>query len=297
MKIIFYIGLISNIFSMAIAQNKQDTKKPLTIQWTSIAGVLISDGVTNLGFDLIFTKPELKHWIFNAPLLPNDTLLEKKVQQFQIKKLDALFISHTHCDHAVDTPWFSAKFHTPIYGTVSIQRLAKGYEFITKKPVFLKDMVARQTITVGEFKITPFARTHAPIIQWLDWHFLVGDVPENTQLKFYDYYTGDTWSYLIEHPRGSIYVDQGGHPKKEILDSLPKIDVAVLGTANKKSLEDWITGYAKKIQPKVIMPVHYDWFFLSWPDDPFIMPRMQLEEIGVELSKLNIKFVKDKIVF
>ncbi len=267
----------------------------ITIKWTSIAGVLISDGKTDIGFDLTFTRPQLKHWLFNEQFLPNDELLEEKVKEFQIKKLDAQFISHTHFDHAVDVPWFSAKFHAPIYGTTSIQRLSKAYESITNRPVFLTDMVDHTPIILGEFKVTPFLRPHAAIIQWIDWHFAEGMVSENNQLNFYDYRVGDTWCYLIEHPSGNIYLDQGGQPIESIMNTLPKVDVAILGVANRKSTEDWINGYAKKMMPKMIMPLHYDWFLLSWPKIPFTMPGMQLDETEVELSKLGIKLQRDII--
>ena len=273
------------------------TASQLSVKWTGIAGVLISDGETDLGFDLTMTKPELKHWLFNSRFLPDEDLLKASVKKYDIKKLDALFISHTHCDHAVDIPWFSAEFSAPIYGTISIHRLAKAYSKLKDRKVFLQDMKPKQTIQVGEFKITPFTRIHAPILQMIDWHFLEGDVPENTSLNFYDYYTGDTWSYLVEHPLGNIYVEQGGQPVDAILNFLPKIDIAILGTANKKSVTHWIEGYGIKLKPKVVMPVHYDWFLHKWPNKPFVMPGMDLEKLESELKKLNIKFQFERIIY
>jgi len=289
LEMLFYVLHSTMLYCYA-----EDT---ITVKWTGIAGVLISDEATDIGIDITITRPELKHWLFNAPFLPNEIVLKKAIAKYQIKKIDALFISHTHCDHAVDIPWLSAEFSAPIYGSVSIHRLAKGYSNLTKKNVLLKNMVVNEPILIGKFKITPIHRVHGPILQALDWHFLIGDVPENTKLNFYDYYTGDTWSYLIEHPHGNIYLDQGARPNETILNSLPKIDVAILGTANKKSVEDWISGYGKKMHPKIVMPVHYDWFFLSWPDEPFVMPRMDLEELETELKKINIDFQKEVIRF
>jgi L-ascorbate metabolism protein UlaG (beta-lactamase superfamily) len=292
LKFLFLILFISNL-AFGLAPNE----RTLSVKWTSVAGVLVSDGVTDLGFDLLFTKPNLKHWFFNAQFLPNVELLEKKVKEYEIKKLEGLFVSHTHCDHAIDLPWFSAQFSAPLYGSISMQRIANAYSKITNRAVIVKDMRAKEPIIIGDFKITAFPRTHAPILQSLGWHFLEGDVPENTNLNFYDYATGDTWSYLVEHPKGNIYIDQGGQPNDDILNALPKIDMAVLGTANKKSLEHWVNGYGKKMNPKIAMPVHYDWFFLSWPEDPFIMPRMELDEIAAEFKGLGIQFQKDKITF
>lgn len=277
---IFNLLIVSQLYAL-------DVK----ITWTGVAGILIEDKETSIGIDLLFTRPSLKHWLFNAIFTSDESLVLEKIRSIPIKKINALFASHTHFDHAVDLPFLGYHFQATLYASTSLTNLTKSYNQLFQRNVQSIPFIAGVPITIGSFKITAFPRTHSAIIQSIQWHFLEGTIATTNGLKFYDYLAGETWNYLIEHPSGNIYFDQSGTPDQELLSKLPPIDTAVLGVANKKSIEDWIEGYGKTLKPKKIIPTHHDWFLLNFPKTPFTLWGSDIPALKQELQKLSISLV------
>lgn len=264
----------------------------LKIKWTGIAGVLIDDGKKVIAIDITFTKPTLQHWLFNLPFYPDEKLIQEKVATYSIQKIDALFVSHTHFDHAVDISYLSHYFKSILYGSQSLKNLSYNYAQILKKQIQFQDIEHQKDIHIGDFKITPYRRKHAAIVQSIDWHFLEGQIDKSTKLHFYDYLEGDSWNYLIKHPKGNIFFDQSGTPEIETLIKLPKIQTAIIGVANKISLENWVEGYVKVLKPQKILPIHHDWFLLNFPQKSFTMWRTDLPKIQQELHKHHVNLMQ-----
>lgn len=282
----FFVLVVLLITPFTFAQNS-----PFKITWTGVAGILIDDGEQVLAFDVTFTKPTLGHWLFNKPFISDEKLVLEKIKAFSINKIDALFASHTHFDHAVDIAFLASHFQSTVYAGASLQHLVKSYSIQFKKNITLQEIALDKPIQVGKFKITLFVRPHAPILKFLNWHFAQGEVPTNTRLNFYDYRVGETWCFLIEHPKGNLFIDQGGVPNFEIIKKIPPIDIAMLGVANKVSLANWSEGYIKLLKPKKIIPLHYDWFLLSFPEKPFIMWNSDLDKIKEITKSQQIEFL------
>ncbi len=275
-KFLFFFLVISKVFANTVQ-----------VTWTGVSGVLIEDAQTAIGIDLTFTKPAISHWLFNKSFTSDESLILEKIQTIPIRKLHGLFASHSHFDHAVDLPFLAHHFNAPVYASESLANLTKSYNQIKSKNAQIISLVEKTKITIGAFTVTAFSRIHAPILQSFQWHFLPGKITSLVNLNFYDYREGETWSYLIEHENGNLYFDQSGIPNKEILKTLPPIKTAIIGVANKKSVEDWIDGYGKTLKPQTIIPTHYDWFLLKFPEKPFTMWRSQLPELGLEVHNLG----------
>ena len=109
----------------------------------------------------------------------------------------------------------------------------------------------------------------------------------DADLSFWDYHTGETWFFLIEHPEGNILVDQGSSP---FVDNLKKyatrVDVLLQGIANRKNDEVILEGYLKAFQPRFFIPLHFDNFFLDFKNGEFSeMPGIKLEEFLGKMKK------------
>ena len=189
--------------------------------WTGIAGLVIEDEDTSIGIDITFTKPQLTHWLLNKTFTSQEQLVIKKIQHFSLKNLKAIFNSHTHFDHVVDLPFLGHYFQATLYTSESFKILVESYNHLFNRKVKTKDLPSLTPIIIDNFKITAFPRRHPPILQRWNWHFLEGKILSKNSLQFYDYREGETWSYLIEHPKATIYFDQSGIPDRELLAQLP----------------------------------------------------------------------------
>jgi L-ascorbate metabolism protein UlaG (beta-lactamase superfamily) len=286
------ILLFASFFGFSTLALAEGRPAPLSFRWTSVAGFLLDDGETTLSFDPIFTRPGPSNWLWGSELVPDSAAIEENLNYLGLKKVDAVFVSHEHFDHAVDAPTIAHRFGAPLYGGPSLERIATanavryGWKDLSFRPTGDRDVVQ-----VGKFKIKFLRRAHAPIFPKIDFHFLAGEVPKDFHFGFYQYYDGDVWCWLIEHPAGRVFVDQGAHffegAKPELGDH---VDYMLLGVANKKSVEDWVSKYIVGFRPKLVLPLHFDFFFTA-PDRAHtkMLPGTQYDDIVDLAAKVSPK--------
>ncbi len=249
-------------FSSAEALAASAKHAPLTFRWTSIAGFLLDDGETTLAFDVTFTRPTPLNWLGLQELVPDFPAIDENVNALGLKKVDAIFVSHEHVDHAVDAAALGERFGATIYGGPSLKRIVDASRSrFTWPDLKYRSVADRETVTVGKFKIKFYRRTHAPIFPKIGFHFLAGEVPSDFHFGFYQYYDGDVWCWIIEHPAGRILVDQGSHFFEGLRSDLHGGETMFLGVANKASVEDFVTKYVAGFHPRLILPLHFDFFF------------------------------------
>ncbi len=248
----------------------------------TVASVLIDDGKTRLLFDPAWTRPGLKH-ILNLEKFSSDSgLVSSVLQRNRLTKIDAVFSSHSHFDHVIDAPMISLLTGAVFYVDESSERIARAYQ---DKRIRTIRLIPGREVRVGDFLITPLPRQHAKILHLLD--FLPGQVPVEFSLSFWDYHAGETWFYFIQHPEGSILLDQGSDSLLEVIGKhTTKVDVLIQGVANRRSDEQMIDGYAKFFRPQIFIPVHFDNFLADFNNgEETYLPGIGLEEVLDKMKK------------
>lgn len=246
--------LFSFIFSSLVLA--EDVK----VTWLGVAGLKITDGTTTILIDPVFTKPSIRHWIFNSEFRSNKELVSESLKTVKVTSADAIFSSHTHFDHAVDLIEIANQTNATIFGGISIERMIYAEKNDKTKYQKLSD---RQELNLGDFKVIAYRRSHAPIIHAIEWKFLPGEIYETFNYKFYDYREGEIWSYRIEHPRARLIIDQGSHLFEQNKKYKDQTDVYFLGVANKKSLSDLVENNIAVINAAKVIPLHFDFFLLQ----------------------------------
>ncbi len=251
-------------------------------RWLGVGGVKITDGKTTLLFDPVITKPTLSHWLNNDELIPDRKRVTERLKLWNVTQAQAVFISHTHFDHASDAGVVAELTGATVYGGPSLQTVVT-YQ-APKVPFAL---VANQdTVPVGDFRVTFFKRRHAPIIQWADLYFYEGAVPKDFKGKFWQFWGGETWSYFVEHPQGNTLIDQGSRFVEEFRPIAGKVKNYFMGVANKKSIDAVMKENLGILRPTNVFPIHFDFFFLqSEFMEQWIMPGMELKELTEAAKK------------
>jgi L-ascorbate metabolism protein UlaG (beta-lactamase superfamily) len=255
----------------------------LTARWLGVAGVSITDGETTLLFDPVFTKPGLSHWVFNREFRSNPEKVKAGLEAAGIKTAHAVFASHCHFDHASDIGAISGLTGAVVRGGPSLKRIA--LQDPAEKAKF-EEMEDKKEFRVGKFKVIPIKRTHAPILHKLGLKFLPGEVPEDFNFRFYQYHEGEVWAFRVEHPEGSLLIDQGSHFLESHAEYSKKTDAYFVGVANKKSLEDLVENNLKRIEASMVVPLHFDFFLLQHDTlENLRLPGNQIGEIREQLEK------------
>ncbi len=252
--------------------------------------LLLEDGATSILFDPAFTRPGILHWLNLSDFRSDELLVARVLKENKIDRLDAVFASHSHFDHVIDAPLVSRLAKATFYTDPSSEIIAKahGDPKIVTRPV--RD---GEPVTLGAFRVTPLLREHSKILHV--YPFLPGPVPEDFDFGFYDYKVGQTWFYLIEHPLGTILLDQAAEMNLEKLGGrVGEVHVLIQGISNRKGDESVLDGYAKHLKPRIYVPNHFDNFFFAFdPKTETRLPFLGMEEL---LRKLRGAYPKLEVV-
>lgn len=249
----------------------------IKIRWLSVASVIIEDGESSVLVDPDWTRPNLWQILGMSKLTSNEELVKSELEKLGIKKVDGIFTSHSHFDHAIDAPIVARLTNAVNYVDESSLRISNAYKDPRIKTITIK---SGEAIQLGKFKLTPMKREHAKI-GVIGMHFLPGPVPTDFDFNFWDYHTGDTWFYLIEHPEKTILLDQGSISHLDLMTTKPeKVDVLIQGIANREDDAGFAAGYIKTFRPSVFIPLHFDNFFKDFD------AQNPGELFGVEVDRL-----------
>ena len=252
----------------------------IKIRWLGVASVIIEDGESSLLMDPDWTRPDLWQVIGLSRLVSNEKLVKSELDKLKIKKVSGIFTSHSHFDHAIDAPLVAKLTDAVNYVDESSLIISNAYKDPRIKTMLIQ---AGRPIQIGQFTVTAMKREHAKIGA-IGIHFLPGSVPKDFDFNFWDYKTGDTWFYLIEHPEKTILLDQGSASHVDLMVKIPaKVDVLIQGVANRENDDLFMKGYLTAFRPKIFIPIHFDNFFKDFNQNDLG------ELFGVKLDELLTK--------
>lgn len=258
----------------------------LEVKFLGVSSMLLSDEKASLLFDAPFTRPGFLHWLNLRPFRTDEELVRKALLHHKVRNLKALFVSHHHVDHAVDTAFIAKFTHTKAYGDENLMHLMP----VTDRKEHFEMVKEGEQIKIGNFTVLPFQIDHGP----LPLEFLFdGVVPQNFNYSLYDYQEGATWFYLITHGEKKILWNGSTGNALAILKSknipVRDLDLYVLGLGA-DSLKEKIAGLKGELPFHHFIPVHFDNFFRDYDFDRFIpMPFNHVEE---EIKELRNSYPK-----
>lgn len=263
----------------------------ITVQWFGVTATVISDGQTKLFIDPFFSRPE--GWlslIGNAEITPDRSAISAALTQYELNQLDAVLVSHSHFDHAMDAPAVSALSGATLYGSPSTIQLGLSEALPAAQ---LQAIEPAMTYPIGQFTVTFLESEHAGLTGGRP----TGDIEEplDYPAQYLDYKQGGTYSILIEHPQGNIlhHGSAGYKPDMFKLNGQDvKADVALLGISIRPDLEDYYQNTIDIVNAKRVIPTHWDDFTVKLPANNHELPKampfgVNLDEFFAESAQIR----------
>lgn len=238
----------------------------LTATWFGTTAVLLSDGTHAVFVDPFFTRPPgFARLALNRPITPDEALIRDWLQRAGVTRLDAVLVSHSHYDHAMDAGEVARLTGARLAGSPSTLNIGRGAGLPETQ---LAAMRPGEPQVFGSFEVTFIQSRHAGATGGEP----TGDIvePLSPPARYYDYKQGGAYSILIAHPQGRVlHHGSAGFVPGALAGR--RADVVFLGIAFLPELQDYFSEVVDAVGARRVMPVHWDDFTrpLAQPLRPF----------------------------
>lgn len=224
----------------------------LSLTWFGTAGFRISYQGTVIWIDPYVTRLRLGDLVRRRTVPPSDDAVAR-----WIDRADAVLVGHTHFDHALDVPAIARRFGCNAYGSSSLQHLM-GLHGLSEQAVVVEP---HRRYEVGPFRFHFVPSVHSklqlglgiPYSGELTCEHLDDLIPQA-------YRCGQVWGVFVEVAGVRIY--HGGSAdliEDEIKDR--DVDLFLCGASGRRFTNNYVERIVRVLQPKLIIPTHYDDFF------------------------------------
>jgi len=237
----------------------------LTARWLGVTAVLLSDGAHAVLVDPFFTRPR-GFWrlLLNRPIAPDEALIQDWLARAGVTRLDAVLVSHSHYDHAMDAGVVARLTGATLMGSASTLSIGRGAGL----PDAQLQALNFGPVSFGPFQVTFIESRHAGATGGEPTGEIMRPlVPPATYL---DYRQGGTYSILIAHPRGRVlHHGSAGYVPGALKDF--RADVVFLGVALLPELPAYLGEVVDAVGAHRVVPIHWDDFTrpLDQPLRPF----------------------------
>lgn len=235
----------------------------LTVQFVGVSTMVFSDGVTTLMTDGFFTRPSALELIAGK-IEPRTEDIKWGIKRLGITALDAIFVVHSHFDHAMDAPIVAQLTGAPMYGSTSTANIGRGLSLQEQQIKLFED---RKPIQVGAFKVTPILSKHYEFPNSRVKEQALGgnqeiNAPLIPPVAAMDYKMGGAYTLLFEHPYGSFLLHSSAGWKENGLDDI-KADIVImgiggLGAQTAEYQGQYFEEIVDKLGPEKVYIVHWD---------------------------------------
>jgi L-ascorbate metabolism protein UlaG (beta-lactamase superfamily) len=253
----------------------------LEIEWLGVSGYRLTFEGVSIFIDPFVSRVPLRNLFLRRTALPDEATIERYVSA--PGPVAGVLVGHTHWDHALDAPAIAKRFRTKAYGSDSLARLMRlhgagglAVEVDPGKPYEL-----------GPFVVTFVPSRHSKLILGRKVPF---DGPltcdELDSLSPGAYKCGQVWGIRIEVAGKSLYHQGSCNLDDDALGKDP-VDIFLAGVAGRSVTPRYWERVLSRLDPEVVVPTHYDNFFVPLGKAETFVRGAKLEELPAEIGAVS----------
>jgi L-ascorbate metabolism protein UlaG (beta-lactamase superfamily) len=227
----------------------------LEVEWLGVSGYRLTYEGQTLFIDPYLSRVPFRDLVLRRPTLPDPAALDRFVTA--PGETVGVLVGHTHFDHAVDAPEIARRFGCRAYGSESLLNLM-ALHGLAESTVVVEPY---RTYELGPFEVSFTPSVHSKLLLGLA-------IPYDGELSCEHldalspgaYRCGQVWGISIA-VAGLRFYHQGS---ADLVDDAVKerdVDVFLAGVAGRSFTDDYWQRILPILQPRAIIPTHYDNFF------------------------------------
>jgi len=254
----------------------------LELEWLGVSGYRIAYEGVALFIDPYVSRTPLSSLLLRRTALPDPAQLDRWAGASG-NDVAGVLVGHTHFDHAIDAPAIARRFRAPAYGSASLVQLMQlhglGGLAVEVEPY--------RRYELGPFVVSFTPSAHSKLI-------LGRRVPFDGELSCDHlhglspgaYRCGQVWGIRIEVAGTSFYHQGSANLIDAALRDDP-VDVFLAGVAGRSVTPRYWARVLPRLDPRVVVPTHYDDFFKPLGERLRFVSRVRLEAVPDEIHAVS----------
>lgn len=243
----------------------------LTATWFGVTGVLLRDGEQAVMADPFFTRPPgLINTLLNRRIAPDEALIRDWLARAGVRRLDAVLVSHSHYDHAMDAGVVARLTGAVLIGSESTLNIGRGAGLPESQ---LRRAQPGREEGFGRFSLRFIESVHSGRTGGRPTGVITE--PLHVPARYFDYKLGGTWSILVAHPQGRVLLHGSSAAVPGALRD-ERADLVFLSVAAIDDLESYLRETVDAVGARRAVPTHWDdfWRPLDQPLRPLPLARL-----------------------
>jgi L-ascorbate metabolism protein UlaG (beta-lactamase superfamily) len=275
----------------------QPANGAVRITFLGTTSLLLDDGETKILTDGFFSR--LNAWRALTQRIETDTgRVHTALRRIGADRVRALFVVHSHYDHAFDAAYVALRTGATLHGSASTLNVGRGGEL--RDTSRLKLYEPGKELKVGRFRVTVLRANHSPpALPFLDDIGETIDQPLSQPARSRDYKEGGSYDLLIRHGHHRILIKPSANYIPGALDNVCAdiifLGVSSLGMQSRHSRGAYYDQTVGRVRPRLVVPIHWDDF--SRPLSERLPPRTIFEDLPAVFAFLRARTTRDGIEF
>lgn len=253
----------------------------LEVEWLGVSGYRMTYQGQTLFIDPYLSRVPFRSLVSRRTALPSVTALDRFLHA--PGETVGVLVGHTHFDHAVDAPAIAARTGCRAYGSSSLVHLM-ALHGLTGQAV---EVEPYRTYGLGPFEVSFTPSVHSKLLLGLA-------VPYDGELSCEHldalspgaYRCGQVWGITIA-VGGLRFYHQGS---ANLVDEAVRergVDVFLAGVAGRSFTRDYWKRILPALQPRTVVPTHYDNFFRPLGAPMEFVANVQLARLPEEIGAIS----------
>ena len=251
----------------------------LEVEWLGVSGYRLTYEGVSIFIDPYVSRAPLWRLLLGRLAMPDPALIDRYISA--PGPVAGVLVGHTHFDHAIDAPAVARRFGCDAYGSASLAHLMRlhGLGSVVVEP--------GRPYELGPFVVRFVPSRHAKLI-------LGRRVPFDGELTCDHlhglspaaYKCGQVWGIRIEVAGIALYHQGSANLVDDALAREP-VDVFLAGIAGRGSTPHYWRRILPKLDPRVVVPAHYDDFFRPLDRGLRVARGMKLDDVPEEIAAVS----------
>ena len=258
-----------------------DLPDGLELEWLGVSGYRLTYEGVSVFVDPYVSRVPLRALLLRRPAMPDEALVSRYLSA--PGPVAGVLVGHTHFDHAVDAPAVARRYGAKAYGSPSLGHLMRlhglgdlAVEVSPHRPYELGPFTVR--FVPSRHSKLLFGRK-VPIDGELTCDHLHGLSPTA-------YKCGAVWGIRIDVAGLRLYhqgsADLDDHELRE-----GPVDVFLAGVAGRSVTPRYWERILPRLDPRVVVPTHYDDFFAPLDGRERFVRGVKLAELESEVTAVS----------